>query len=385
MDFTLTEEQSLLRDSIAKMLGRDYGFARRAATVAGSGFDAAAWLTFADLGVLGAHFSEAEGGFGGAVESMVTMEQIGRALVVEPVVDCAIVPGTVLVRSETHRHLLDGIIAGTERPAVAVLEAGMQSPYAFGGIAARAHRDGGGWRLSGVKSLVAAGPVATGFLVAARIPDRQGIAVLMVPRDAQGVEVTPFRTVDGATAATVAFDGVTLDGDSLVLRPEHGEGALTAAFDRGCAAVCAEAVGAMSFLLETTTAYTRERHQYDAPLASFQALQHRMAEMFVALETARTMSFLATNTIGSDAPRDIAFLTAARVRVGLSAKFVGEQAVQLHGGMGMSEDLHVAHYFKRLWAIRQAFGPERFHLRRFAANRAGANDPHSNEVASHGL
>lgn len=370
MDFTLTQEQSLLRDSIARMLGRDYGFARRTATVAAGGFDPEAWATLAELGMLGAHFTEDQGGFGGTVESMVVMEQVGRALVVEPVTDCAIVPGTVLAASATHHAMVSDIVAGTERPALAVLESSMASPYDLAAITAEAQPDGTGWRLTGTKSLVPAGAVATAFLVVARVGGASGTAVFLVPPSAPGVTVTPLRTADGATTATVALNDVRLDPGALVLPPDAAEAALIAALDRGCAAVCAEAVGAMALLLESTTAYTRERHQYDAPLASFQALQHRMAEMFVALETARTMSFLATSAIAPGTPTNTAFLAAARVRVGQSAKLIGEQAVQLHGGMGMSEDLHIAHYFKRLWAIRQAFGPERTHLRRFAAASA---------------
>jgi alkylation response protein AidB-like acyl-CoA dehydrogenase len=368
MDFSLTDDQQLLKASVERFLEREYDFATRQKILDKNGFDLGIWEQLANTGLLGANCSEAAGGFGGGIETMLIMELFGRYLVLEPLVQCAVIAGTILAngeRTEIREKNMPSLIRGEIRACVATMELGMRSPYETAQIRCKATRRGTAWDLCGAKTFVYDGAAANYFLVTARGADDE-ISIFMVSRDTAGLRVRTARTQDGHTIAELTLDSVAVSDADRIESGTAAVNLLEYALDRGMAASCAEAVGSMDFLLEATIAYTRERRQYGAPLASFQALQHRMAEMFVELETARSMACLAACAVDAAADR-IADISAARVQVGRAARFVGRQAVQLHGGMGMAEENPVAHHFKKLTMITQLFGDEGMHLRRFRA------------------
>jgi alkylation response protein AidB-like acyl-CoA dehydrogenase len=250
----------------------------------------------------------------------------------------------------------------------------MRSPYQTEQICCLASRRGDGWSLCGEKTFVYDGAAANCYLVSARDADNE-ISIFLVHRDIGGLVVRTSRTLDGHSIAELRLDSVDVPAADRIASGSAATELLEYALDRGMAAVCAEAVGSMGYLLEATVAYTQEREQYGAPLASFQALQHRMAEMFVELETARSMAYLAAYTVDAAGQNRVAEISAARVQVGRAARFVGQQAVQLHGGMGMAEESTVAHHFKRLTMISQLFGDESMHVRRFRAARPMTDHP----------
>jgi alkylation response protein AidB-like acyl-CoA dehydrogenase len=372
LDFSLTEDQRLLKETLLRFLEREYDFAKRQLILEKGGFDATIWLQMADMGLLGAHFSESLGGYGGAVESMVIMEALGRHLALEPLVQCAIIAGTIIAGDSAGRlraERLEALMSGELRASLATMEIGMRSPYEMAGVQTTALREDDGWVLKGKKLFVYDGGAATHFIVTARDPTRNIIVLFLVPADAEGLHRRSYRTLDGHTAADITLSSVAVEAAALIEAKPSGEHLVSYALDRGVAALCAEAVGSMEHLLEATSAYTRERVQYGSALANFQVLQHRMAEMFVELETARSMAYLAAFTVDADGADRVADICAARVQVGRAARFVGQEAVQLHGAMGMAEENSVAHYFSRLTQFAHLFGEESFHLRRFAACR----------------
>jgi hypothetical protein len=306
-----------------------------------------------------------------AVETLVTLGALGRALVVEPYLSSAVL-GTALLRelgSPTQRRELLPALAAGERIAIpAHGEAGAR--HDLSRVAAAARRAGAGWVLHGRKAVVLHAPAADLLLVTARTagaPDaEEGLSVFAVPAGTPGLALVPYPTIDGQRAADVTLAGVELPADALV-GPEGGAfPALSAVFDLGVAALCAEAVGVLQAALDATLEYTRTRKQFGVPIARFQALQHRMADMLVHVEQARSMSYLAAVHAGSrDARERRRSVSAAKVTVGQACRHVGQQAVQLHGGMGVTDELAVSHLFKRLMAIELSLGDTEHHLERF--------------------
>jgi alkylation response protein AidB-like acyl-CoA dehydrogenase len=372
MDLSFSDEQVLLRDSIHKYLNAKYDTAARMRIVASAeGYSRECWQEFAELGFLAAPFAEEYGGLGsGAVETMIIMEEYGRRLVVEPFVETVVLAGGLLrdLGSEDQRQaFLPRIIDGSDLWALAWAEA--QGRHDLHDISLRAERDGNGYRLNGSKQVVVGAPWADRLIVSARTAggqrDRRGISLFIVDKSQSGIDCRGYATVDGRRAAEIVFDDVAVGPETLVGTEGEGLPGLERAVDHAIAALCAEAVGAMDELNRMTRDYARLRKQFGVPLAKFQVLQHRMVDMFIAYEQALSMTYLTTLALYGDARERAKAASSAKVQVGEAAKFVGQQAVQIHGGMGMSDELEVGRYFKRLTAINVQFGTPDHHLGRY--------------------
>ncbi|GAB4584465.1 acyl-CoA dehydrogenase family protein [Nocardia sp. IFM 10818] len=371
MDFSFTAEQDLLRDTVTEFLAARYDLeSSRAAARVGAGWQPEIWRGLAEeVGILGAGLPESVGGSGGGpVETMIIAEALGGALVVEPYVDTVVVGGGLLRRAEGKRaeDLLSGIAAGEVITGFAALEP--RSGYDYTRITTTAHRAGEDWILDGVKIVVTAAPLATHLLVTARL-DSGEIALFVVDFDPAdppaGLTARAYRTIDERRAADLTFDGVRLPADALLLG--NAADAVAATLDEAIAAVCAEAVGIMRKVVADTVEYTKQRKQFGVPIASFQALQHRMVNMHLELEQAIAATYLVTLKLDA-APADRAkAASAAKATIGRAARLIGQEAVQLHGAMGMTEELAIGHFFKRLTAVQHEFGSTDQHVTRYAA------------------
>ena len=371
MHFDFKEEQLQFADALKRWIGRDYGFEQRRAIVASSqGTSDAAWATLAELGMTALPVPEAQGGFDGtAVDLFVVMRELGRGLVVEPYF-ATVLGSRFLKLGGAHGPLLEQVAQGSLKLACALGE--RQARHDLRDIATRAQGIDGGWRLDGEKTAVVHGLEAGVLVVSARSAggqrDETGITLFALPADAPGVQLTGFRTLDGQRAATLRLGGVQLGPDAVIGTPGAGWDILEAAADYGAGLLCAEALGAMEALFESTLDYLKTRQQFGVPIGKFQALQHRMADMVIHLEQARSMALLAAVTLdGLDAGERRRVVSAAKYRVGQAARFIGQQAVQLHGGMGVTDELAAAHYFKRLSMIEPTLGDRDHHLARFMA------------------
>lgn len=378
MHFGLTAEQQLLADTVRRFLSKSYGFEARSRILRSEeGWSREIWAQAAEMGLLALQVPEAHGGMGPApVETLLTLSAFGGALVVEPYLSSAVL-GTALVRelgSKGQREALLPALAAGERIAVpAHGEAGARWDLAR--VTTTAARSGGGWVLRGEKAVVLHAPAADVLLVSARTSgtadEPAGISLFAVPRDAPGLRLVPYATIDGQRAADVALDGVALPAGALLGEEGGALPAIETVFDLGVAALCAEASGVLQAALDGTIEYAKTRRQFGVPIAKFQALQHRMADMLIHVEQARSMAYLAFLRADDPDPRERRrAISAAKVVVGQAGRFVGQQAVQLHGGMGVSDEMPVAHQFKRLLAIEQTLGDTEHHLERFIA--AGA-------------
>jgi alkylation response protein AidB-like acyl-CoA dehydrogenase len=371
MDFDLTPEQQQLSDTVRRWAEKDYSFETRKKIMhAESAGPNAAWQALAELGVLALPVPEAQGGFDGtALDMMVVMQELGRALVIEPVFATAL--GVQFLKlANSHAELLEQVAAGEVKLACALGE--QQSRYDLFDLATTAQKSGDGYVLHGVKSVVLHGGQANYLVVSARTAgsqrDKEGIALFVVPAQIAGLSLQDYRTNDGMRAATIRFDQVVLPASALLGEAGQAWALLEQATDYGIALLCAEALGAMEALSATTLEYMKTRQQFGVPLGKFQALQHRMAEMFIQLEQARSMATLAAVKVDSaDANERRRTVSAAKARIGVAMKFIGQQAVQLHGGMGVTDELPAAHYFKRLSMIEIMLGDTDHHLARFAA------------------
>jgi alkylation response protein AidB-like acyl-CoA dehydrogenase len=372
MDFSFSDEQDLLRDSIRKYLSAKYdASARRRIVTSTEGYSRECWQGFAELGFLAAPFPEEYGGIGGgAVEAMIIMEECGRRLAVEPFVETVVLAGGLLRdlgSEEQRRTFLPRIIDGSDVWALAWAEA--QGRHDLHDIALRAERDGNGYRLNGRKEVVVGAPWANRLIVSARTSggrrDRPGISLFIVDKSQSGIDCRDYATVDGRRAGDIVFDDVAVGSEMRVGPEDDGLVGLERAVDHAIAALCAEAVGAMDELNRTTRDYARLRKQFGVPLAKFQVLQHRMVDMFIAYEQALSMTYLATLALSGDKPERAKAASGAKVQVGEVAKFIGQQAIQINGGMGMSDELEVGRYFKRLTAINVQFGSPDHHLGRY--------------------
>jgi alkylation response protein AidB-like acyl-CoA dehydrogenase len=381
MDFDFKDEQLQLADALKRWIARDYTFeARRAIVGSPAGVSDAAWATLAELGLTALPLPEAQGGFDGdAVDMFVVMQELGRGLVVEPYF-ATMLGAEFLRRGRAHDALLERVAAGELKLACALGE--RQSRHDLRDIATRATRatggaqDGGRWRLNGDKKVVLHGAQAGVLIVSARTAcaqrDEDGITLFAVPADAPGVAVRDVRMLDGQRAADVLLRDVRVGPDAVVGAVDAGWGILEAAADYGAGLLCAEALGAMDALFGATLDYLKTRQQFGVPIGKFQALQHRMADMYVHLEQARSMALLAAVRLAEDRDGQHAAerrraVAAAKYRVGQAARFVGQQAIQLHGGMGVTDELPASHYFRRLSTIELTLGDCDHHLARFIA------------------
>ncbi|NLU63935.1 pimeloyl-CoA dehydrogenase small subunit [Rhodococcus sp. HNM0563] len=377
MDFGLSKEQELLRDSVAKFLASRYdlGRSRKAATT-GAGWQPEVWRAFADeLGILGATLPEDVGGMGGGpVELMVVAEELGRALVVEPYVDTVVLGGGLLGRAggDRAKSALERIAAGDAVTAFAATEA--TSGYVLHDVTTTARRDGDEWVLDGAKIVAGSAPLATHLLVTARTEgdrfDTDGISLFLLEFDASappaGVEVHSYRTIDDRRAADLEFTGLRLPADALLGEQGKAWSAISRTVDEAITAVASESVGLMRKVLADTVDYCKQRQQFGQPIGSFQVLQHRMVDMYMELEQAVSAVYLAVLHLDSDDVGRARAVSAAKATTSRAARFIGQNAVQLHGGMGMTEELAVGHYFKRLTAIEYEFGSAEQHIARYA-------------------
>ena len=376
MDFDLSDEQRQLKDSVDRLLAQRYPDLKVRAAAQGEpgGYSAATWRQFAELGLTAIPFAEEHGGLGaGAIETMLVMEAVGRNLAIDPFLASIVLGGGVLRHGASpaqQARLIPAVIAGEQMLALAHQE--RQSRFDLFDVAATAKPDGrGGHTLDGEKLVVLNGDSATRFIVVARTTggrrDRNGIGLFLVDASAAGVTRRGYPTQDGGHAADIAFTGVSIAADAVIGDPATGLGVLERVVDEAIAALAAEAVGAMGALHEATVDYLKTRKQFGVPIASFQVLQHRAVDMFTHLEQARSMAYYATMMAGSDdAVARAKAMAAVKVQIGKSARFIGQEAVQLHGGMGMTMESKAGHYFKRLTMIDLAFGDHAHHLRRLA-------------------
>jgi alkylation response protein AidB-like acyl-CoA dehydrogenase len=365
MDFAFNEEQQMLLDTTRRFIAGRYSFERRNAVRASAdGWSREVWAQLAELGLLAINIPEEDGGIGaGPVGTMLVGNAIGEGLLLEPFWSSAVVATHAIVAlgSAEQKSRWLPLLAGGESIAVLAHDEASTRFDAMD-IQTRATAHGDGWRLSGRKSMVYHAPAADLLLVSARVGE--GVGVFAVRADAAGVGLAPCTTVDEQRAADVVFDNVALAADCR-LGGDAGQ-ALQAVLDYALAALCAEAFGAMDRLLAATLSYSRSRVQFGAPIGSFQALQHRMAEMLMHLEQARSMSYLATSRCTDPDPATRgAALSAAKALMGQAARYIGQQAVQLHGGMGMTDELDVSHYFKRLLAFELRCGTSDQHLENY--------------------
>jgi alkylation response protein AidB-like acyl-CoA dehydrogenase len=371
MDFNFTEEQSMLRDTVTSFLQDRYDFdKRRKMITSDAGRDPAIWEAFAnELGILGAPFSEDMGGLGGgAIENMIVMEEFGKALVVEPYLGTVVIGGGFLKHSgyAGAADLIGGIIEG--KVIIAFAYAEPQGRYTWSDLKTTAKKDGSGYVLNGHKAVVIGAPWATHLIVTARTGggqrDESGVSVFIVDKTAKGVVTRDYPTVDGQRASEVYFENVSLGADALIGTEGAGLPLVNKVLDEATAASCAEAVGAMRQLHTGTLEYARQRKQFGVAIASFQVLQHRMVDMFMNVEQSVSMTYMATIKLSDDAERAKA-VSAAKVQIGKACKFVGQNAIQIHGGMGMTDELAIGHYFKRATMIEGLYGSVDHHLRRY--------------------
>jgi alkylation response protein AidB-like acyl-CoA dehydrogenase len=375
MNFEFSDEQQQLHDTVERYLTEQYTFEKfRAINASAAGWDKAAWTGLGELGVLALNVPAAQGGLGfGPLETLSVMGACGRSLLLEPFLSSAVI-ATAALRTfgddAAAAELLSRMAGGEAVAVLAHYEP--DSRFESQWLAARARKSGETYTLDGHKAVVMHAGAADTLLVSARTSgepkDALGVSLFRVPRDAKGLRLDQYPTVDGQRAADVYLHGVEVPAGSRLGAEGAALPAIESALDIGLAALCAEAVGIMQALVDATVTYVQSRQQFGVAIGRFQALQHRIADMLIHLEQARSMSYLAALrcTDVNVAERRRA-LSAAKAIIGQSARFVGQQAVQLHGGMGMTDELIVSHWFKRLTAAEIMFGDSDTHLQRYAA------------------
>jgi alkylation response protein AidB-like acyl-CoA dehydrogenase len=375
MNFELNDEQRLIQESVARFIQDNYDLeSRRALAAKDPGFSRDHWAAMAELGWLALPFAERDGGFGGnQIDVMVVMEQFGKGLVLEPYLASIVMGGGAVKRGASEAlkaEVLPGVIDGSRQLALACAEP--QSRFDLHDVTTTAKRDGAGYVLNGHKSMVLHAATAQQIVVSARTSggqiDTGGISLFLVDADAEGVKRDDFPTVDGLRASEIRLDKVKVGSELLIGELDGGHALLQAVANDAILALAAEAVGIMEMLYKSTVTYTQERVQFDHPLSDFQVLQHRMVDMFVEYEQCKSLLYRATMEAAQGNP-DTAQRTihALKHLIGKSGIFIAENAVQLHGGMGMTEELAIGHYFKRMLVIDSQFGNADYHLERFAA------------------
>ena len=379
MDFNFTEEQGMIRDSLARLIREQYDFDTRSKVIKSeTGWRPEMWAQLAELGLLMAPFSEEDGGLGGGpIDAMIVMEEFGKGLVVEPYIPSVVCAGGFLKHGGTaaqkEEHLT--AIMGAES-TFAFAYAEPRGRYNLADLETTAKKDGSGYVINGHKAVVIGAPWADKLIVTARTSgdrrDTGGISVFIVDKSASGVTTRDYPTVDGRRASEVYFENVSVGADSLIGEADNGLPLIERVADEATAALCAEAVGAMGVAHQMTVEYSRTRKQFGTPIGKFQVLQHRMVDMFMEHEQSISMTYMATLKLEEDEVTRKQAVSAAKVRIGQAGRFVGQESVQIHGGMGMTEELAVGHYFKRLTMINSEFGDVDHHMRRYTNLSADA-------------
>ena len=374
MDFSLSEEQQLLKDSITQFVDKDYLFDVRQKNIKSElGYSSDFWKTFADLGWLGMPFSEADGGYdGGPIDLMVIMESLGRGLVVEPYIPNIVLAGGLISRlgnEEQKTNFLPKIISGEIQMSLAFAEP--QSRFNLRDVITTAKKDGENYILDGYKAVVMNGPSSDTLIVVARTSGTQleekGLSLFLVDPSAKGVSLRNYSNVDGSKASEVTLEGVEVSTSSLLGDEGNIYSVLEEVIDLATLAISAEAVGIMEKMNEITLEYTKTREQFGETLSSFQALQHRMVDTFMAYEQTKSLLLMCAAKLTDKADDATKAVSALKYQVGIAAKQVGEESVQLHGGMGVTDETNIGHFFKRLTTIRAIFGNTDYHLKRYSA------------------
>ncbi|WP_323750745.1 acyl-CoA dehydrogenase [Marinobacter sp.] len=370
MNFELTEEQQMLQDSLRRFLTNEYTFEKRREIIeSGQGTDAGIWQALAEMGLLAFTFPEEYDGLGGSgIDTMLVMESFGRALVTEPYLATVVLAGG-LVRdagSDAQKQaILPAIASGEKLMALATYEHGAR--YNLAHINTQAKNDGSGYVLNGTKTAVIHGGQASQLIVSARTSgdtrSEDGVTLFLVDTDASGVNITDFASHDGFRTAEITLKDVKVTADAVIGKADLGFPALEKAIDQGIAALCAEAVGAMDAMTESTLEYTQTRKQFGTPISRFQVLQHSMADMFIQAQQGRSMAILAADNADSD-DREVRreSISQAKLLINQGAREVAQSGVQLHGGMGVTDEMWVSHIFKRLTMINLMFGDADYHL-----------------------
>jgi alkylation response protein AidB-like acyl-CoA dehydrogenase len=372
MDFSLSDEQSMLADSIARFIDNDYDFeTRQRITEDSVGYSRELWQTYAELGWTAVPFAEDDGGLGGGpIELILMMEQFGRGLVVEPYLATIVLAGGVLRRaasSDQKEKWLSGIIEGRMQAALAFAEP--QGRFEISAVATRAEANGNGFILNGQKNLVLNGCNADLLIIPARTggaqSDEKGITLFAIASDSAGIERKDYATIDAHQAADVSLKDVHVDPQSILGEVGQGYPTLEAVIDEATLAVCAEAVGILRTMHDKTVEYAKNRVQFGVPIGSFQALQHRMVDMLMACEQTQSLLLWAA-MLNADGDADARkAISALKYQIGTAGRMVAQEAIQIHGGMGVTWELDISHYFKRFTAIELLFGNADFHLDRY--------------------
>ena len=375
MDFTYSDEQRQLRETLARFLGDRYGFdARQKMLKSGKGWRPEIWKALAeDLGILGVSLPEEVGGFGGGpVDAMIVMEEMGRALVVEPYLETIVIGAGLLkhVGGDVATGAIEKIIAGEMITAFAWSEP--KTRFDAADVATTAKRDDDGWRVDGRKAVVIAAPLATHLLVTARTSgaqrDHHGISLFLLDAKAQGIITRDYPTVDGKMAAEIVFDNVLIGADALLGEEGKALPLVEQVLDEARAALCAEALGVMRELQRQTIDYVQQRKQFGLPIGKFQVLQHRLVDMFMQVEQSASMTVMATLKLEEPEAARMKAVSAAKAFVSHACKFVGQNAVQTHGGIGLTDELALSHYFKRASMIENELGSYDYHVSRYQAH-----------------
>jgi pimeloyl-CoA dehydrogenase small subunit len=372
MDFAFTSEQDMLRDTVARLVREQYDFeTRRNVAKTEAGWRPKMWAQFAELGLLGASFPEADGGFGGGpVEAMIISEEFGKGLVIEPYLQTVIIGGGFLRyggSAAQKEENLPALIGGERIFAFAYSEP--KSRFDLHDVSTTAKKDAKGFTLNGHKAVVIGAPFASHLIVTARTSggqrDTSGITLFLVPKNAKGISTRDYPTVDGLRASEVHLENVSVGADAVIGEVDGGFPLVEKVVDEAIAALCAEAVGCFKVLNEATLQYSKTRKQFGQPIGNFQVLQHRMVDMFMAAEQSISMTYMVTLKLDeADRQRKLA-ASGAKVQIGKAGKLISQEAVQIHGGMGMTDELNVGHFFKRITMIESQFGNTDWHLRRY--------------------
>ena len=374
MDILLNETQALLKDSAEKFIERDYSFdVRRLVSSSEEGFSRVIWNKFAELGWIGLSMPEEYGGWGGnLVDLSVLFEEIGRGLIVEPFLSTSVLGGSLINYNGSEsqkKSIIPDLINGKLLLAFAFTE--RHSRYNLADIETTASNTGEGYIINGSKSIVIHGSTADKLIVSARTSgesrDEQGISLFIVDANAEGIKRRSYQMVDGLSGAEIILDNVLIPHENIIGEAGLAYPIIEKVIDEACIAICAESVGLMSELVRATVDYLKTREQFGTKIGSFQVLQHRAVDMFNSLELSRALVYRSAETISNvdDTKNRARAASAAKVQVGRSGKLIGQQAVQLHGGMGMTDELSVSHYFKRLTMLGTLFGDIDYHLKRF--------------------
>ena len=374
MDFTFNEEQSLIQDQVDQFVQKEYDWeTRQALSNSELGFGEDNWKKFAELGWLGISVSEDSGGFGGsAIESMLIMEAFGKGLVVEPFLETVIMAGGLIDdhgSDQQKSSFLEPAISGEMHLAIAYAEP--QSRFNLSDVVTEAKADGDNFIINGYKSVVMNGPSADQIIISARTSgsqlDEDGISLFIIDANTSGLDKTNYKTVDGRRASDLTLENVSVSKENLIGEQDKGFEILDSAIDRAILAISAEAVGAMEVLYKTTVEYTKTREQFGTAIGKFQVLQHRMVDMFMEYEQCKSLLYMATMKHEEKAEDAKKAISGLKYQVGKAGKFIGQQAVQLHGGMGVTDELNVGHYFKRLTTVGTIFGNTDYHLKKYTS------------------